>query len=210
MLTKFIDKEFAYDGTQLRSLFAYLDHGLLGDSIVAWVGPCNIDFTHMVDGEDLLAKAEIRGSRMVHFIVEKFQATLPEMVALQRLLAAIVKDVVVAKISSQSTDAGAGPAAAGAVASGVPRFPVRRDGDDVYVTLPSGEGKLSISIATVSPSSGLVHFAVNVSNEGTPVKTASLEDLRFAAREFADLVLAAFAHECASIKDATMKVKWVK
>lgn len=190
MLTKFIEKEFAYDGTQLRSLFAYLDHGLLGDSIVAWIGPCHIDFAHMVDGEDLLAKAEIRGARMVHFIIEKFQATLPEMVALQRLLTAIVKDVIVTKTSS--------------------RFPIRREGDDIYIQLPSGEGKFSISIATVSPSSGLVHFAVNVTNEGTPVETASLEDLRFAAREFAELVLEVFARECESIREATMKVKWVR
>jgi uncharacterized protein len=192
MLTKFIEKEVPYDGTQLRSLFAYLDHGLLGDSIVAWVGSCDIDFAHMVDGEDILAKSEIRGGRMVHFIVEKFQATLSEMVALQRLLASVVKDVLVDR------------------ENGLPRFPIRRSGDDVYLMLPDGEGKLSISIATVSPSSGLLHFAVNVTNEGTPVKTASLEDLRFAAREFAELVMKSFSIECISIREATMKVKWVR
>jgi hypothetical protein len=114
------------------------------------------------------------------------------MVALQRLLASIVKDVIVAK------------------ENGVPRFPIRREGDDVYLVLPDGEGKLSISIATMSPTSGLVHFAVNVSNEGTPVKTAALEDLRFAAREFAELVMKNFVQECKSIREATMKVKWVK
>ena len=189
MQTKFIDREFSYDGTQLRSLYAYLDHGLLGDSIVAWVGPCNIDFAHMVDGEDLLAKAEIRGSRMVHFIVEKFPATLPEMVALQRLLASIAKDLI-ETMSDQSR--------------------VRRDGDDIYVKLPTGEGKLSISIATISPASGLIHFAVNVSNQGTPVKTASLEDLGLEPKDFASRVLSAFANECRSIRDATMKVKWVR
>lgn len=192
MKSKFIEKEFPYDGTQLRSLYGYLDHGLLGNSIVAWVGPCNIDFSHMVDGEDLLAKAEIRGARMVHFIVEKFHSTLPEMVALQRLLASIVKDVIVER------------------ENGIPRFPIRREGDDIYLMFPDGEGKLSISIATMSPSSGLVHFAVNVTNEGTPVKTASLEDIRFAAREFAELVMSAFTKECESIGEATMKVKWVR
>lgn len=196
MLSKFIDKEFAYDGTQLRSLYAYLDHGLLGDSIVAWIGPCDISFEHMVDGEDLLTKSEIRGGRMVHFIAEKFQATLPEMVALQRLLASIAKDIIVAKENTNQ--------------NGSPRFAIRREGDDLYVALPDGEGKLSISIATVSPSSGLLHFAVNVTNAGTPVKTAALEDLKFSAREFAELVIAAFARECASIREATMKVKWVR
>ncbi len=192
MLTKFIDKEFAYDGTQLRSLYAYLDHGLLGDSIIAWIGACDVSFDHMVDGEDILSKSEIRGGRMVHFIVEKFQATLPEMVALQRLLTAIAIEVIVEKEER------------------APRFTIRRKGDDIYLIMPDGAAKLSISIATVSPASGLLHFAVNVTNDGTPVKTAALEDLRFAAREFAEIVLKAFADECISIREATMKVKWVR
>ena len=208
MHAKFIDKEFAYDGTQLRSLYAYLDHGLLGDSIVSWVGPCHIDFAHMVDGEDLLAKAEIRGGRMVHFIVEKFQSTLPEMVALQRMLTVIAKGVIMHKIAAPSPSPADGITPSGTATHS--RFPIRREGDDIYVGLADGEGKLSISIATMSPSSGLIHFAVNVTNEGTPVKTASLEDLRFAAREFAELVLEKFAAECVSIKEATMKVKWVR
>jgi hypothetical protein len=182
----------AYDGTQLRSLFAYLDYGILGDSIVAWVGPCDVSFEHMVDGEDLRDKSEIRGSRMVHFIIEKFGASLAETVALQRLLSAIAKDVLFEKM---------GP---------LPRYAVRRSGDDLFVSLPDGEGKLSISIATVSPVSGLIHFAVNVSNEGTPVKTAALEDLRIPAQEFAETVLRDFAQEMGSIQAATCKVKWVR
>lgn len=191
MKTKFIDKEFAYDGTQLRSLFGYLDHGVLGNSIVAWVGTCEVSFDHMVDGEDLLARSAIRGDRMVHFVIEKFGASLPEMVALQRLLASIAIDCL-DRLAAQ--------------------LPMRRDGDDIFAVLPggAGEGKLSISIATVSPTSGLIHFAVNVSNSGTPVKTASLEDLRVSERAFADAVLGAFTREVESIREATMKVKWVR
>jgi hypothetical protein len=186
------DEKSAYDGTQLRSLFAYLDHGILGDSIVSWVGPCHVSFEHMVDGEDLRDQSEIRGSRMVHFIVEKFSASLAETVALQRLLSSIAKDVLLEKLGPQ------------------PRFPIRRAGDDLYVALPEGEGKLSISIATVSPVSGLIHFAVNVSNQGTPVKTAALEDLRVPAEEFAAAVLQAFSQEMNSVREATCKVKWVR
>lgn len=181
-----------YDGTQLKSLFAYLEHGILGDSIVAWVGPCEVSFEHMVDGEDLRDQSEIRGKRMVHFIVEKFAASLAETVALQRLLSAIAKDVLLEKMGSQ------------------PRFSIRRTGDDLYVALSDGEGKLSISIATVSPVSGLVHFAVNVSNQGTPVKTASLEDLRISEQDFAETVLRVFSAELSSIREATCKVKWVR
>lgn len=186
------DEQSTYDGTQLRSLFAYLDHGILGDSIVAWVGPCNVPFAHMVDGEDLRDQSDIRGSRMLHFIVEKFAATLAETVALQRLLSAIAKDVLQKKMSPLA------------------QVSIRRAGDDLFASLPDGEGKLSISIATVSPVSGLIHFAVNVSNEGTPVKTAALEDLRVSAQEFAEAVLRDFSAELNSIREATCKVKWVR
>ena len=186
------DEKSEYDGTQLKSLFAYLDHGILGDSIVAWIGPCNVSFEHMVDGEDLRDQSEIRGSRMVHFIVEKFGASLSETVALQRLLSSIAKDVLLEKMGTQ------------------PRFSIRRSGDDLYVALSDGEGKLSISIATVSPVSGLIHFAVNVSNQGTPVKTAALEDLRIPGEAFAEAVLRVFSLEMNSVSEATCKVKWVR
>ena len=193
MKSLFIEKNISYDGTQLRSLFAYMDFGLQGDSIVSWVGPCNVSFDHMVDGEDLLAKAEIRGGQMVHFIVECFSTSLAEMVWQQRLLASLVHDFIIEK---------------GRVAGSIPV--VRRDGDDVFVKLPSGEGKFSISIATVSPVSGLMHFAVNVTNHGTPVPTASLDDLGLQAPEFAREILKRFVAEFESVRGATTKVRWVR
>jgi hypothetical protein len=182
--SKFIESEFKYDGTQLVSLYAYLQHKILGDSIVAWVGPCDVSFEHMVDGEDLLARAEIRGGQMLHFIVEKFDCTLFAAVGLQRLLTAIVKDQIVARTAQA----------------------LRREGDDLYLD----DRKLSISIATQSPVSSLIHFAVNVTNEGTPVKTLALADLAIEPKGFAREVMTAFCNEVLSITEATRKVRWVK
>jgi uncharacterized protein len=195
-LSKFLEldeKQSRYDGTQLRSLYAYLEHGVLGDSVVAWIGPCDVGFEHMVDGEDLRELAAIRGSKMLHLIIEKFEARLPEMVAIQRLTSSIAKDLLESLKTANGT--------------------IRRDGDDLYLKFDSKtgaeEGKLSISIATVSPVSGLIHFAINVSNEGTPVKTASLEDLGVDAKTFAHELLAKFVSEMNSISAAARKVKWV-
>lgn len=186
--TFFCDKEFLYDGTQLSPLFAYMNFNLLGDSIVSWVGPCNIPFAHMVDGEDLLAKSEIRGAKMAHFIVEKFDVTLFSGVALQRLLASLIID----ELRMHS------PVKQMAQA-------LTRDGDDIYYL----RQKLSISIATQSVTSTLVHFAVNVSNDGTPVSTLSLQDLQVEPLIFCKNILAKFASEVASITEATQKVKSV-
>jgi len=189
MKFKFIERGEKYDGSQLVSLRSYLKHKILGDSIVAWIGACDIPFEHMVDGEDLNAGAAIRGDRMVHFIVEKFDSSLLAAVSLQRLLASIVRDYLAEKAGEEELAA-----------------TLYRDGDDIY----AGKAKLSISIATQSPVSSLIHFAVNITNKGTPVKTLSLEDLDIDPKKFANDVMKRFAAEVDTIKEATMKVRWVK
>ncbi|HEX4922703.1 MAG TPA: DUF366 family protein [Bdellovibrionales bacterium] len=190
MKSHWFEKSFAYDGSQLRSLFGYMQAGVLGDSIVAWRGACDVGFDKMVDGEDLRAKEKICGSDMVHFIVEKFQPHLSFSVALQRLLATIVKDVV----EESAPNA---------------RDKLLRIGDDIYLD-GSPRKKLSISIATVSPVSALVHFAVNVSNTGTPVPTCCLEDLKIAPEAFARNVMTRYSAEIDSLDQASQKVFWVR
>jgi hypothetical protein len=182
---KFVPEKLAYDGSQLRSLFGYLDHHILGDSIIAFVGPCDIPFEHMVDGEDLLAKAAIRGREMLHFIIEEFGKNLELAVTRQRLLACLVREVLAEKCPAKN---------------------FLREGDDIFVD----GGKLSISIATVSPVSSLIHFAMNVTNEGTPVKTSSLKDLNLEAPGLAEVVAHRYLKEIEGIHSATQKVKWVK
>lgn len=94
MQTRWLEEKLKYDGTQLRPLFGYLEHGLMGDSVVAWLGACDVNFQHMVDGEDLLVRSEIRGEEMLHFIFEIFDQPLSVGVYLQRLFAAQIKDLI--------------------------------------------------------------------------------------------------------------------
>lgn len=185
MKTKFIKKYFPYTGEQLRPHFAYENYGVLGNSIVAWIGPCDIPFEHMVDLEDVLAHSPIRGALMIHFIVEVFGQTLFSAVALQRLMASMVKDEI------ENSAKGKTP------------IKLRRDGDDVYWN----DSKLSISIASISAVSTQIHFAVNVNNENTPVKTAALDDFKISVNDFGKRILEKFASEFDSIEIATQKVK---
>lgn len=181
MKTKFIDKEFRYDGNQLKPLVNYMNHQILGDSCVAWIGPCDIPFAHMMDGEDLLQKAQIKGSRMLHFVFEIYDRELATGVFLQRLMAAMIQN----KIEKTT------------------QKPLTRKGDDLY-----WDGKkLSISIATRSNNSVLVHFALNISNEGTPVPTCSLEDFGIEPKSFAQDILKAISEEYLDIIEATRKVR---
>lgn len=186
MKFRFSDTPEAYDGSQLKPLRNYLKYQLLGDSIVSWIGPCDVKIDHMLDGEDLLAGAEIRGESMLHFTVEMFDSTLFAAVSVQRLLASIVKDLLALTAKNQILVTG-----------------LRRSGDDIY----SGDKKLSISIATQSANSSLIHFAVNVVNRGTPVPTISLQDFDLDAKTFALEVMRRFCEEIESVREATKKVR---
>ena len=172
-----------YTGAELRSHFAYTAYGVLGDSGVAFVGRCSVGEAHMVDVEDLRARDFIASDRMLHFIIEHFEERLTAMVLRQRLL-------------SRLAAAELGRLSGAAIA-------VR--GDDLFL----GPGKLSVSVATCSPVSGLIHFGLNVTNAGTPVKTAALADLQVDERTAASAVLEAYRDEVESVRHAAMKVRWV-
>lgn len=185
MQTSWIEERTHYDGTQLRPLYAYLQWGVLGDSVVAWRGSCDVSFEHMVDGEDLLAESAIAGGEMVHFIMEVFDRELATGVLLQRIFASIVRDLLVEMsplLQEQS---------------------LVRDGDDLYW----GDRKLSISIASKSAVSTMVHFAVNITNAGTPVRTCALDDLEVDPKEFAQAAMDALSMEWSSVLKATRKVR---
>lgn len=186
---KFFDREEKYDGSQLTSLRNYLKHQIMGDSIVAWIGPCDVHIDHMVDGEDVLAGARICGDKMLHFIVEKFDCSLFAAVGLQRLLASLCKDAIQRTASEKALAAR-----------------LRREGDDLYCD----NGKLSISIASVSPVNALIHFAVNVINSGTPVQTISLMELGVDPKRLAQELMTSFCHEVLTMQQATQKVHWVR
>lgn len=183
MLTKWIDKKIKYDGSQLRPLYNYLEHHLLGDSCVAFIGACDVTFDHMVDGEDLLEKSQIKSDEMLHFLFETFDSQLMTGVFLQRLFASIVQSLIYKKTNQW----------------------LSRCGDDLYLN----DKKLSISIATRSTNSVLVHFAMNVTNAGTPVKTLSLHDLKIEPLVFAQELSLLISSEYVDIKKATYKVKCV-
>lgn len=181
MQTLLYDKNLKYDGSQLSPLKNYLNFELLGDSCLAFVGACDVTFEHMLDGEDLLEKSKIQSDEMLHFIFEIFDQNLTTGVFLQRLFASIVQNLIFERT----------------------QVFLSRRGDDLYLN----DKKLSISIATRSTNSVLVHFAMNVTNKGTPVATCCLQDFKIDPKPFALEVLEKISAEYQDIKKATYKVK---
>jgi len=181
VLTHFSETELTYDGTQLTSHFAYRGFGLLGDSVVAFLGPCEVKLEALVDLEDVRRNAPIYSQRMLHFLWESFALDLRGAAAFQRLMVAVVAEELRAR---------------GAVG-------LIRRGDDLYV----GERKLSVSIAAASPVSTLIHLGLNVTGEGAPVPALGLADLGVDAAAFAKICLERFREEYEGVLKASYKVR---
>lgn len=180
----FDDNLRPYTGKELAPLRNYLDYGLLGNSIVAWIGSCRVEFSEMVDGEDVRGGHTIAADKMVHFVLELFDVELATGVVLQRLFAQMIIDELGTKDTFH-------------------RF--KRQGDDVFFK----EKKLNISIATRSINSVLIHIGVNVTNDGTPIATAALSDVNCDAKTFAVNMMTRVSEEWKDILDATYKVRSV-
>ena len=185
-MTLWIDKKMTYDGSQLGPLKNYLDFKVLGDSIVSWQGPCDVSLEHMVDGEDVNAKAKIEAENMLHFTLELFNYPLSAAIGLQRLMG----EMLVTKIIKMGGSHDA--------------VDIVRKGDDLYW----GEKKLNVSIATCSTTSSLIHFGVNIDNKGTPVPTCALSDFNIKdIAKFSQEFMDTLKLEVLSQKRAAVKVR---
>lgn len=189
----FAPAETAYTGEQLRSHWAYNTFGLLGDSAVAFIGPCDVKPEFMKDVEDLKASSRIYSERMLHFIVEHFETDLDRAVLRQRLLIVLICEAINRRLHQNLV----------LDRSVVHLKQIKRRGSDLY----DGDRKVTVSIASVSPVSSLIHAGVNISSRNTPVPTHGLDDFRIEPAEFAEEILGSYSAECDSAQRARCKVR---
>lgn len=187
MIERFITEPITYDGTQLSSLWAFRNYGWQGDSVVAFRGPCRVNLAEMADLEDVRKDAPIYSTDMLHFIVEHFELDLEKTIFRQRLFIAIIKDVI-EKLTGIS---------------------LRRSGDDLFYD----EKKLSVSIATLSPVSTMIHTGLNISSRDVPVTAIGLAELGVAENQvtyLGETICGQYVKECCEIRMARCKVRGVK
>lgn len=184
MKTKFIEKEIKYIGSQLAPHWIYKNFHLQGDAMVAFCGECEVKLTEMVDIEDVINDEPIYSKCMLNFIVEHFNIDLIQSVFAQRLLICIIKEAL--------EDRG---------------FTIKRSGDDLFF-----EGKkLSVSIATKSITSTLMHIGLNIDPTGAPINASGLgTDLGIVdIKEFALDTMERYSSEVEDIILASTKVRGV-
>lgn len=180
MHTKFIEQEIKYTGNELSPHWIYKKFHLQGDAIVAFCGECEVKLTEMVDIEDVINNEPIYSKNMLSFIVEHFNIGLVEGVTRQRLLICIIKEALEKS-----------------------NITVIRKGDDLFV-----EGKkLSVSIATKSLTSVLMHIGINIDPTGAPVDAIGLNFLKISdVKGFANNIMLKYSQELDDIILASTKV----
>lgn len=178
----FYDKVLKYTGEQLKSHFAYRLFNCQGDSIVSFMGPCDVSSEHMIDLEDVKQNKAIFSENMLHFIVEHFHDDLTRVIAFQRLLIDLIRQEI-----CESKEG----------------LYLTRNGDDLY----EETHKLTISIATCSAVSSLIHTGINISSKNTPVPTKGLKDYGLNPQAIATGVMNRYKAEIESIRQARCKVR---
>ena len=184
MKTLYIDKEIKYIGSQLAPHWIYKNFKIQGDAIVAFCGECEVKLSEMVDIEDVINKEPIYSKYMLSFISEQFNTELVEGVFCQRLLITIIKETLEKR-----------------------GFKVIRNGDDLFVN----NKKLSVSIATKSLTSVLIHTGLNILSQNAPIDVSGLEsDMGIKdIKEFAKEVMERYSLELEDIILASTKVRGV-
>ena len=184
MKTQYLEQEIKYEGFQLAPHWIYKNFKIQGDATVAFCGECDVKLTEMVDIEDVINNEPIYSKSMLSFISEQFNVGLVEGVFRQRLLICIIKDALERR--------------------GVKLV---RSGDDLYWN----DKKLTVSIATKSTTSILIHTGINIDSTGAPVKACGLtNDLGITdIKNLAIEIMGKYSEELDDIVLASTKVRGV-
>lgn len=170
MKIHFSDRPLQYSGNELAPHFIQRHFKVPGNALVAFIGGAHVPIEHMVDLEDVQNNAPIYSPRMLHFLGEWFIDSLDQGILLQHLFVDEVYHMLWEKLSRHTSP------------------PLSKKGNDLFYD----KRKLSVSIATRSPVSVLMHMGINIETEGTPVPTAGLKELEIDPAAFATELLKRF------------------
>lgn len=151
MKSLFVRDEILFTGEQLSSFWAYKNYDVLGDNIVAFIGPCQVDEKYIIRIDHFKKKTQIKSERMLHFLVEHFELDLEKAILRQKLLVDILKDKLNHRLKGDV---------------------LQRWGDDLFDT----DSKLTVSATLRTSVSTKIHLGINISSKNIPVKAKGLED----------------------------------
>jgi hypothetical protein len=185
MKSLFIQEKIKFNGEQLLSQWAYKNYDLLGDSFVAFIGPCEIPEKYMVALDHWKKKSLIYSENMLHFVIEHFDLDLEKAILRQKLLVAVLKDKLNHRLGGDV---------------------LQRWGDDIY----DGDAKLTVSTTVRTPVSTKIHIGINISSKNVPVKAKGLEDYAIDPFDVAQVVMNQYILDMRRISERIAKSRYIE
>ncbi len=179
MKYKIIREEIAMHGQEeMKAHWAYKKFDLVGDSIVAFVGPMKVQHENMIDirywgGKK---KGEIFSEKMLHFIVEHFDPDTEKAILKQYMLLTILEEKLENRLDKHI---------------------IIRWKDDLF----DEDKKLTVSAVTNTLVSTKIHLGINVSEKNLPTKTRSLEYYNIDPFDLAEPVIDQYRVQHKEIKE---------
>ena len=145
MKSLYVKEKIEFTGEQLEPHWTYKNFDILGDSILAFVGPCDLKEEYLVGVDHFKKKTQIKSEMMLHFLVEHFDQDLEKAILRQKLLMSILKDKLNHRLGGDV---------------------FQRWGNDIF----EQDFKLTVSTVTRTPVSTKIHVGINISSKDVPVK----------------------------------------
>ncbi len=177
----FHNHDISYTGKELSPHWIREKMSIAGNALVAFAGEASVRAEDLVDVDDSKNNAVIYSPKMLHFIGEFFDSTLEAAILYQHTIILLTSEWLLQQGIQEIT----------------------RRGNDLYFQ----SRKLSVSIATTSAVSQLIHVGFNLETHGTPVPTASLKDMGIEPNNFATQLLTGFEREYQVWGNARTKVR---
>jgi len=189
LVTEFLREKILYSGAELQPQWVSRHTGQYAPALIAFLGPCDVAVSELVDMADVRAGGYIRAKLMLHFLGEFFGESLELTVARQRLLISMFADALRRRLPTNVREG------------------LVREGDDLFLCEEAADRrKFSVAIVTGSPNSTLLHFGVNVDPTGAPVPAVGLQEFSVEPQELAEEVLFLWQREILSQEAARCKV----
>lgn len=180
----FIEENIKYTGKELSPHWILSKFKIFGDAIVSFVGEVEVPIDNMVDVEDRINVEPIYAKSMLNFIIEHFDYSIKEIALAQIVLIQSIREVF---LDDYNID-------------------LKRDGDDLFF----GGRKLSVSIATKSIVSGLIHTALNIDCTGAPVKASDINEIGIKdVKTLAQKIMKRYSTNIENVNFAITKVRGV-
>ncbi len=189
---KHIEEDIKYDGSQIKPLWGFKKTNIQGDSIITFIGPMEVKINEMLDQKDIIYESDksdtlISSDKSLNVIIEHFDTNSAKVAFLrQRILTYLTFEYLKKAIENPKK--------------------LKRDYSDIYFD----DKKLSVSIASVSPTCMKIHLGINILSSGAPnyVKIIGISDLGIKDYpKFAKDISKKYKDEIVQIENDICKIK---